>query len=142
MKLIFLDIDGVLITKHSKTSWIPHPPCVYALQKILDNTGASIVVSSSWRHIHGIDLQRTLSQFGLINFKYLGITPDLKGDNPRGYEIIEWFNSMSINHNDTKFVIIDDDDDMGKLIPFLVRTNWDDGLSFDMADRAIRMLRD
>lgn len=141
MKLIFLDIDGVLITRYSKTSWIPHPSCVSALQKILDNTGADIVVSSSWRLIHGIDLNKVLFQFGLINFKCLGPTPDLKGDNQRGDEITEWFKMQSIDPSNTRFVIIDDNDDMGELLPFLIRTNWEDGLSFDLADRAIRLLR-
>lgn len=54
MKIIFLDVDGVLIklssfikTKHTTTF---DSEQVKILQDVLEYTGARIVVSSSWRH--------------------------------------------------------------------------------------------
>ena len=59
MKIIFLDIDGVLCTAKSvgllKTNIDGRlakqfdPDCVVRLNHITDATGAQIVISSSWR---------------------------------------------------------------------------------------------
>ena len=57
MKIIFLDIDGVLNTI---SNWGSRPiekrfspGCVAALNKITEHTGAKIVISSSWKNIMG-----------------------------------------------------------------------------------------
>ena len=61
MKIIFLDIDGVMNSEKSLNDffeqdgeerfehWIPHPMHVKWLNKITDETGAKIVISSPWR---------------------------------------------------------------------------------------------
>ncbi len=53
MKIIFLDIDGVLNVcyngAHDEYGQAFHPHFVENLKKIVDETGAKIVVSSSWR---------------------------------------------------------------------------------------------
>lgn len=46
-KLIFLDCDGVISTL--KSGWHLDPEKLELLGKILEATGARIVVSSSWR---------------------------------------------------------------------------------------------
>ena len=65
MKVIFLDIDGVLNTHESATtlreSFVERGAdlmgfnrfdknCVARVNRITDETGAKIVISSSWRH--------------------------------------------------------------------------------------------
>ena len=63
MKIIFLDFDGVMDTAYydhmlSKQGLpgndlygtVFDPNCVHNLRRIIDNTGADIVVSSSWKH--------------------------------------------------------------------------------------------
>lgn len=54
MKIIFLDIDGVLAVNHKdgRDDYGSgfHPEFVSNLKRIIDKTGAKIVISSSWRH--------------------------------------------------------------------------------------------
>lgn len=54
MKIIFLDIDGVLAVnfKDNRDDYGSgfHPEFVTNLKRIIDETGAKIVISSSWRH--------------------------------------------------------------------------------------------
>lgn len=60
MKVIFLDIDGVLnsggsifenyeLYKHPEFSHIPHPKHILPLYEIIQKTGAYCVLSSTWR---------------------------------------------------------------------------------------------
>ena len=56
MKVIFLDIDGVLNSEEYYESFpdgefIPpiDPVCVERLKRIVDRTGAKLILSSSWR---------------------------------------------------------------------------------------------
>ena len=151
MKVIFLDFDGPIIPEASHTNrrgprekaW---PPCVTALNRITDTTGAKIVISSSWRWANlGKDAEDYLRQWG-VNGEVVGITPILetawKPENkmwigvPRGREIQAW---LDANKCET-FVIIDDDKDMENLAPFLIHTPFDTGLTEADADRAIEML--
>lgn len=47
-KIIFLDVDGVINIPKNKYAYFDDQ-CMCNLQNIIDNTGAKIVVSSSWR---------------------------------------------------------------------------------------------
>ena len=87
MKVLFLDIDGVVNNKRTKEnfkSFMAIDPAMAALvQRIVWNTGCEIVLSSSWR----------LSQNGRDEIerkicKFADITPILYA--PRGYEIKVW----------------------------------------------------
>lgn len=58
MKIIFLDIDGVLnnqVDEERSVIKIDHPDdfiserCVTLLNELIENTGAKVVVSSTWR---------------------------------------------------------------------------------------------
>jgi len=60
MKVIFLDIDGVLTTANKK--WTFDENCVKHLVDIINETDAYIVISSSWR---SYDLEET--KLRLIN---------------------------------------------------------------------------
>ena len=64
-------------------------------------------------------------------------TPYVGGE--RGDDITAWFNR---HPGDWKYVILDDDDDMGIHMPHLVRTSFDEGLTMKEADRCIELLRD
>ena len=57
MKAIFLDFDGVITTLESK--WRLSPPHMEIVKKIIDKTGAKIVISSSWRYR---DVETTLKR--------------------------------------------------------------------------------
>jgi hypothetical protein len=96
MRLIFLDIDGVLNHGYDP-SRVPAavvsgwgyaespstnagfdycvPSCVTALNDLTRATGASIVVSSSWREAHPLDeLRAVLRRFG-VEAEVVGVTP-------------------------------------------------------------------
>jgi len=106
MKVIFLDIDGVL--NCSKTSnprnfpYIVDDQLLARLRNLLRRTGASVVLSSTWRY----------DPAGLFAAKHYGIpfvdvTPDIPGE-PRCKEILEWLRT----HSDvTRYAVLDDDDD-------------------------------
>lgn len=143
MKVVFLDIDGVLVNRASliKASGLKataDPQCVAALNKITDTTGAAIVVSSTWRLL-GLDAIRAkLNEWG-VKAAVLDITGDLYTS--RGVEIVDWMCRWKSAGNEIDdFVILDDDADMGHLIGHLVRTRFERGLTEADAQRAIKAL--
>ncbi len=138
-KLIFLDIDGVLCTGNhmqklsdNGEKWFKalDPECVSRFNKLVAETGADVVVSSTWRLSHGSHgrLAEELLGKGVVA-NIIGMTPILHNRNldaTRGDEIAAW---IAGNKFDGKFVIIDDDDDMGDLWVFLVQTDFLNGLT-------------
>jgi hypothetical protein len=122
MKVIFLDIDGVLnsndwyvyrwdnIAMDSVNSQYPFyefdPKAIVRLNRIIEKTEAKIVVSSSWRSGQTIEsLQKLLNSVGIIG-DVIGLTPHLQSNKPyedmdgyripRGCEIDWWLD----NHGD------------------------------------------
>ena len=130
MKIIFLDIDGVLNTRNTlkRDSKMEYPHCFFAkelvsnLNKITDKTGAKIVLSSSWRIGKTVEqLQDLFEQVGITG-ELIDKTPKLRFENssctvPRGDEIRHWvqhnkgiLGTNILNWKD--YVIIDDESDM------------------------------
>ena len=145
MKAIFLDFDGVITIpprwyiKADKLKWI---------KKIVDETEAKIVVSSSWRASNVEDTinkvirypkrcprNRMLSWF--IDNLY-DVTPWVGLGGGRGGQIQKYMNEHPEIEN---YVIIDDDSDMwdSQLYHF-VQTNVEDGITETEANRAIKVL--
>jgi hypothetical protein len=157
MRVIFLDIDGVLV---NRTSWARRqnehasadPNCVAALNRILEKSSASIVVSSSWRcgrypSVMLKKMKEVLNDFG-VKGRMLGVTPTLDHIEAghayitvtRGQEIMAWLTIRSRSHTDiVEFVILDDDSDMGELAPRHIKTEFDLGLTETDADRALKL---
>ena len=139
MRVVFLDIDGVLVTRESlmKASGMraqAQPRCVQALNSITDATGAAIVVSSTWRY-GGVEwIRNKLKEWG-VTADVIGATAlDYKTN--RGQEIQTWL----ANHPTESFVILDDDSDMAHLWAKLIQTDMENGLTPARATRAIRVL--
>ena len=120
MKIIFLDIDGVLVTRNSiKYQYINFPDdpnigfskkAVKNLNKLIRLTKAKIVISSTWRLFHSIEeLQNIFTQQD-IRGKIISTTSVEKAtveeDIPRGQKIADWLNQ---HHDVEQYVIIDDD---------------------------------
>lgn len=125
-KVIFLDVDGVLnngtwaIEMFDKGIRVYHDDLLYEpsleqLRRIVDTTGAVIVVSSSWRQIPiaYLHLKERVEKYGM---KIYDKTPYVGGE--RGDDITAWFNR---HPGDWKYVILDDDDDMGVHMPHFMR---------------------
>src|SRR3954466_5115815 len=106
MKVIFLDIDGVLNCKTTsnprKFPYIVDPKLLKRLKRLLEQTGAKVVLSSTWRY----------DPAGIFSAKHSGIPfvdviPDMP-KKPRRDEILAW---LKRHPNVKRFVVIDDEDD-------------------------------
>lgn len=144
MKIIFLDIDGVLSTysdlhkeleinpdKKIKIDTIFERPTLL-LKEIIDKTDAMVVLSSSWRITHFNVAVKLLKEYGI---EVIGATPYL--GKIRGEEIKAW---LKENDYVESFVIIDDDSDMGELMDNLVKTDNYYGLQEEHVEQAINIL--
>lgn len=131
MKVIFLDIDGVLNHELWFKNWIKYkkenintiekerrwfdPRCIELLNRLVRETNAKIVISSSWRLGSSLeDLTNKLKSVGLVA-DIIAKTPKLEFERvgktvPRGNEIAYW---MEFTKNKIEsYVILDDDSDM------------------------------
>jgi hypothetical protein len=139
MRIVFLDFDGVLIPMDGTTiSRKPAPSCISALNAITEQTGAQIVVSSSWRNVASIDKLRALLKRWGVKASVIGVTPSIHGrDISRGQEIAAW---LKANRDGVEFVILDDDSEMRPLSAYHIQTDKRRGLTGDDADRAVSLL--
>ena len=149
MRVIFLDVDGVLNHDSSmeltKDYWTkPEPYLIQKLKKIVDKTDAKLVLSSDWR-LDRDDEEEDFHYFTLVRMLYeydMGLwdfTPFL-GNVSRGTEISEYLSE----HEDEieSFVILDDRCDMEPVKDRLVRTDHSVGLTDEDVLEAINMLLD
>jgi len=147
-KIIFLDIDGVLNCEDAYKSG----ECKYVeftsenggkdhyqgfcrrskdlLNRLIDETGAEIVISSTWRR-SGIEFMKKVWELEGMSGEIIGLTPSLRNSEisiPRGLEIdhflkndldfyhINWDQGMQMDRMEKSgignYIIIDDDSDM------------------------------
>lgn len=160
-RLIFLDIDGVLVTERSihaehKRTGRAHSGlqsafdsmAVKQLNRVLSATSPWIVLSSVWRlGDEGVDEIARRARIRGFRQRLIGRTPDLTrvpgkpreyAHHPRGDEVARWLKEHGAKSD--RFVILDDDDDMGALTDHLIRCDWKTGLTKPLADEAIRRL--
>lgn len=150
MRIIFLDIDGVLNSQayhykiggyrgSSRSAEFLDPDAIERLNKIVESTEAKVVLSSSWRYgyINDIPGLRDMFERNRIKVDVIDITPIIAG--PRGAEIQSWLDE----HKDVdieSFIIFDDSDDMIHLKPRLIQTTLAHGLQSSHTLKAIAML--
>lgn len=115
MKVVFLDLDGVLNVipqGHDKHGGIFHPEFVTNLQRLVTETSAKIVISSSWRSA-GLEAMKEMWVDRALPCEVIAITgrrDDLDCFSyGRGTEIKEY---LEKHPEITNFVILDDDGDM------------------------------
>lgn len=163
MRVIFLDIDGVL-NNIARCHWLHEnfqrgsgfgswgeladgnitvetvgwdPVNVEALRFLLDETGAGIVITSTWRIMCDLDAIRSF-------FIPFNLTPNVIGETPRiretgsirGDEVAAWLEDRP---EVERFVCLDDDGDFHPN-QNLVQTTIDVGLTIEDARRAIEIL--
>jgi hypothetical protein len=106
MKVVFLDIDGVLNCASTpnprELPYIVDKKLLARLKRLLERTGAKVVLASTWRY----------DPAGIFSAKHWGIPfidviPDMP-KRPRRDEIIEW---LSRHPGVKRYVVIDDEDD-------------------------------
>ena len=137
MKVIFLDIDGVLNDFTSSADiWEDTPTDMHLrnLKLIVDATGAEIVLSSTWRLFKDTRkvVEKRLADFGM---KFIDRTIELRN---RADEIEEW---LSRHPEVNKFVILDDECiSLERLKANLVQTTMAYGLLPTHVRKAIKIL--
>jgi len=159
MKIIFLDIDGVLNSdtweksKAFKNGEYPSnsfdPFSVQLLNNIINETQAKVVLTSTWRLKFTLQEMKDIFRRVGIQCQLIDFTPDLKKDNDftlRGNEILKWckdnrelLGTKPLNYTD--FIILDDNNDM--LLwqsKYFFQTDKLCGLSPTVAREVIRML--
>lgn len=150
MKVIFLDVDGVLNNAKWATQTydeehisvfyerLLYPKALRVLKLIVDATQAEIVVSSTWRKDpQSLELLRT--QLRSVGLDIFDVTPSTAGD--RGQDITAWFDANKLCPIES-YVILDDDSDIGEHKHHLIQTTFESGLLPRHAELAIAMLND
>lgn len=154
MKIIFLDIDGVLNSRayDRKRNWDEQTDIdetrLPLIKEIVDATGAKIVLSSTWRQYwdrdtnrcdeDGLYINKTFGKFGLSIFDK---TPDLGIATVRMDEISKWLKDT--DEEIESFVIIDDYRyGWGDLSEHFVKTepNFRLGIEKEHVEKAIEIL--
>jgi predicted transcriptional regulator len=161
MRIIFLDIDGVLntgiyathffeickhfgLTKKEAKDWRHgmrdefgshfDPKPVQLLKWIIEETGAKIVISSTWR-LSGLETMKLMWEMRDLPGEVIDITPYLNTN--RGEEI-----EALLKENDVdSYVIIDDDTDMlPEQLNNFVNVDSEYGITYKDAQQIINIL--
>lgn len=153
MKIIFLDFDGVMDTSYydhilskegkpgnDEYGAVFDPYCIRNLKRIIEETEADIVVSSSWKYLMSYqDFLNMWKDRGLPGF-ITDVTPNPVDRRKRGDEIDAWIEECK---TECQYVIIDDleaNNFNEHQIPRLLIVNPFFGLDEETAERAIQIL--
>ena len=153
-KVIFIDIDGVLNSEINQDlnfkqgRWFSHnlildPEAMLCLKEIIDQTGAELILSSTWRYPDEdgsfASKENFINQLSSYDLSLSGETPQLP-EYDRAAEISEYLDEhMDIGH----FVVIDDDIDLLKneeIKPHILHTNHQFGLVKSEIAEAVSIL--
>lgn len=147
MKIVFLDVDGVLNCNRTAVAFggIPSgmkpgsvsrldPVALGLIRRICAAADAKVVLSSTWRKCR--PWQEYAIEFGL---PIIGATPRWsERGHERGHEIADW---LADHVECTHYAIVDDDSDMlPHQMPQLVHTNGFDGFTWANAERLAQIL--
>jgi hypothetical protein len=140
-KLVFLDFDGVLNCDVSVgqlgTRYKFWPASIEALNELLAESGARIVISSTWReHWTLSENAAALERAGLLPGRVVGRTSVSGGE--RGIEIDSWL--KGVPYSVESFVILDDKDDMAMHRQRLVLVDSKIGFGVKEARQALELL--
>lgn len=148
MKVVFLDIDGVIATAGNSGSLRRGPEsldsnCVNQLNLLVKNAKCGVVISSSWRRIMSIqEIENIFREAGYSEIPFSSTPKVNKPDMCRGDEIQEWLDYyQDFEKEPIQFVILDDNSDMGPFKDKLVQTKITEGLTEEYRLLAEEMLR-
>lgn len=157
MNIIFLDIDGVLNADEDFGGRSKPNPYIGSymgitgarvkkLKKIVDATGAQLVLTSTWRVAYWSYLSDRTNRMGKYLYNKLRKesltildTTTTRG-RARGKGILQWLSE----HPDTQqWIVLDDeifDDYDETIMKHLIKTNEQTGLTDELANKAIELL--
>ena len=159
MKVLFLDIDGVLNcvypTPSDDNEWVDldewryglNPQLVARLRFIIANTDCKIVISSSWRHHNSYAPYQPNRNWRDVLAEKLHRTRDevFAGETgydnrgQRGIEIKQWLSEHQVD----AYCVVDDEtiDIVGYVDDrFIVKTDMKVGMTLDDAKKIVRIL--
>lgn len=148
--LVLLDIDGVMVPANAwKRPEFLHddfavfsPVAIRALQKIISETHADIILTTSHKSKFTIDEWIRIFETRGVHVNGIATLADNNENLSRKDEILRWLHSHVI---DRDFIIIDDDKSLNALPDFLksrlILTAGAIGLTDELADKAIALLR-
>lgn len=159
MKVLFLDIDGVL-NGHEKHPDSPYttirPDCIQRLNRVVAQTECKIVISSAWRYML-FRKGRKPAPMTLLGFQYMLYTHGLVGAvsrdliightcsdeivSDRGDQVIDWATDHCLEPDE--WAVVDDDPmemELGKYRDRLVRTNGKTGMTDATVRRLVKLL--
>lgn len=137
-KIIFLDFDGVICTTAVRFNELD-PECMVRLKKIIDETNAFIVVTSTWRRFKSLmELKEMMLEHG-IERRVLGVT---KVIDRRDDEIQDWLDMRHPMSFQIKNIVVLDDDifDLTAFEHVLVKTDGMLGLQDVDVEKSIAIL--
>jgi hypothetical protein len=145
LPVCFLDIDGVLNSAASRQRTlrdgtskagfgILDPEAIARLNRLHAAVPCAYVISSTWRLMLSVGVLTERLRAQGFTGDVVGATPEL--NTIRGAEILAWVEKYDVK----RFVILDDDDDMGPVAEHLVQTSFEVGLTDADVSKAVRML--
>lgn len=155
MRLIFLDIDGVLNSTeylnseeyedefklHKQVYANIDPDKIKLLNKLVEHSGALVVLSSDWRLSYSLEEMNYFLKIRGATFQISDKTP-FSGNpiarTPRGRDIQEYLDTICMKPE--SFVIIDDYSDMLHLKKYLVQTDRLVGITKEDIQKALEIL--
>lgn len=169
MKVVFLDIDGVIntvgaelgfnlcygiepngenIPLRKRLSELFDPACLYYLRQIVEDTGCKIVVSSTWRHGETTESMKEWFTCPVIREAIIDKTPsfgslsypELKDRRGRVQRGEEIKWWVDQHPEVTRYAVLDDDSDMDAVYNNFFKTCTYDGLKRDVAYKVITHL--
>jgi len=162
MRVIFLDIDGVLNSQRYFEEALDatgplsfgeeqlDPEAVGLLDGLVKSADADVIISSSWRHIWGYEeIAQFLKNRGMKNWKRVTGQTEVADGEHRGNEIQAWLDlerERQVVEPDRvsvqAYVILDDNDQFTSTQrPFFIHTNSMVGLTPADVARAAAILR-
>lgn len=132
-KIIFMDVDGVLNSMKTVYAQGRYPRslrdvlefdgcAMQLIRRFCEESGAKIVLSSSWRNWNTVQDCRESMSLPIIDK-----TPHIKGVD-RGSEIEAW---LQANTDVEEYAILDDGNNMLlEQMPYFIRTNTMEGFGF------------
>lgn len=163
MKIIFLDIDGVVNSakyfdselfkqqssgrSDSQILLVDHylhldPDAIKLINDLVDKSGATVVLSSMWRFKYNIEEMTDMLQKRGATFIIKNKTPNIRRRMSevvhRGDEVKAFLSSLE--KQPSSFVILDDVDNMGNLKNNLVLTKYETGVTLEDIELALTIL--
>lgn len=137
INIIFIDIDGVLISDNDNTFNVN---ALQNLKYIVKKSNAKLVLSSTWR-LHKKPLEHVKNVLSKYDMELFSTTAINKYIKPRSDEILEFIENISSKINVNKWIAIDDAEILTNNKENFFRIDPQYGLTQDDAHTIINMFQ-